>query len=212
MKSNERIFFDLQQFEGKSALMGIDEAGRGPLAGPVVVGAVSINQTFLANYEKYPWLCEINDSKKLSPKKRELLFQNLCEFRKKNLIRFTAFAVNNEKIDQINILQATTLAMNIAAQRLWNDNSKIIIDGNPVKFFKYTHTGIIKGDSKSCCIGMASIIAKVTRDRIMDFFDKKYPQYNFSQNKAYGTKQHTDALTKYGLSPIHRVTFCQKYT
>ena len=209
--TNERIDFDLRHLEVKPLLIGVDEAGRGPLAGPVVACAVLICRKILDNCSDYPWLCEINDSKKLSPIKRENLFTELCNLQRKNLIRFTTFATSHEVIDRTNILQATTLAMNNTIQRLWSESATIIIDGKPVKQLLFPHVAVIKGDQKSCCIGMASIIAKVIRDRIMNYFHKKYPLYGFAQHKGYGTQNHIATIRKYGLSPIHRVTFCKNF-
>ena len=183
--------------KGFKFVCGVDEAGRGPLAGPVCAAAVILNEEIEG----------LNDSKKLSEKKREALFDVIKE---KALSYSIAFA-SVEEIEEYNILNATYLAMNRAIEGLNVKAEFALIDGNRVP------TGItvpcetvVKGDAKSCSVAAASILAKVTRDRLMLEEDKKYPQYNFKKHKGYGTKEHTDAILKYGLSPIHRPSFLKK--
>ncbi|MDR1906885.1 MAG: ribonuclease HII [Puniceicoccales bacterium] len=208
---NERIIFDREMVADSAHLIGVDEAGRGPLAGPVIVCGTKISRDFLQRVTDFPPLLWVNDSKKLSPEKREILFQYLLGLRKQRLIQFTVSARDHATIDKINILEATTDAMSDAVARLISSSTKVLIDGNSLKHFHYPHLGIIKGDSKSFCIGMASIIAKVTRDRIMNFLSKKYPQYGFEKHKGYGTTAHISAIQQYGPSPIHRKTFCKNF-
>jgi ribonuclease HII len=179
---------------GYRLVAGIDEAGRGPLAGPVVAGAVILRETSFRN--------EVNDSKKLSAKKRELAYEEII---RKAIIGIGI--VDEKTIDEINIYRATIRAMELAISELEVQPDYAIVDGRmkistacPVKC-------IIKGDSKSLSIAAASIIAKVTRDRIMEEQDKLYPQYGFARHKGYPTKDHKKALKDHGPSPIHRLTF-----
>lgn len=210
--SCDRIFFDCGQLGDKNYIIGIDEAGRGPLAGPVIVAGVRVSRSLLENYHRYPFLEEVNDSKKLSPSKREQLFQGILLLRNEKLLQITVCNRSHEQIDQVNILQATTDAMKYVTQRLFKPNDLLLIDGKALKGLGFEHQAIIKGDGKSCCIGMASIVAKVIRDRIMTFYHKKYALYNFAQHKGYGTAAHIATIKKYGLSPIHRKTFCKHCT
>jgi ribonuclease HII len=209
---NERINFDWKMMVDSAHLIGVDEAGRGPLAGPVIVCGAKVSRDFLQRVTDFPLLSSVNDSKKLSSQKREALFQYLLELRKQKLIQFTIASRNHEIIDKINILEATTAAMDNVIVRLISPKTKILIDGNPLKHLQIPHLGIVGGDSKSFCVAMASIIAKVARDRIMAFFGKKYPQYAFEKHKGYGTAIHMAAIEQYGLSPIHRKTFCEKFS
>lgn len=183
--------------KGFKFVCGVDEAGRGPLAGPVCAAAVILNEEIEG----------LNDSKKLSEKKREALFDEI----KEKSVSFSIAFASVEEIEEYNILNATYLAMNRAIEGLNVKADFALIDGNRVP------TGItvpcetvVKGDAKSCSVAAASILAKVTRDRLMLEEDKKYPQYNFKKHKGYGTKEHTDAILKYGLSPIHRPSFLKK--
>ena len=179
------------------AVCGVDEAGRGPLAGPVCAAAVILAEEIEG----------LNDSKKLSEKKREALFD---EIKEKALSYSIAFA-SVEEIEEHNILNATYLAMNRAVEGLNIKAEFALIDGNRVPTdIKVPCKTVIKGDALSCSIAAASILAKVTRDRLMLEEDKKYPQYNFKKHKGYGTKEHTDAILKYGVSPIHRPSFLKK--
>ena len=188
---------DQVKSKGFKFVCGVDEAGRGPLAGPVCAAAVILNEEIEG----------LNDSKKLSEKKRETLFDEI----KEKSVSFSIAFASVEEIEEYNILNATYLAMNRAIEGLNIKADFALIDGNRVP------TGItvpcetvVKGDAKSCSVAAASILAKVTRDRLMLEEDKKYPQYNFKKHKGYGTKEHTDAILKYGLSPIHRPSFLKK--
>ena len=190
----EKEFFE----KGYSCICGVDEAGRGPLAGPVCAAAVILPP----NLE----LPGLNDSKKLSDKKRRELFPIIKE---KALAYGIAFA-DHKEIDEINILQATYLAMERALSQLSLRPDMALIDGNRAKDFGLPVTTVVHGDALSANIAAASILAKVTRDDYMDQIAKEYPQYGFQVHKAYGTKAHYAALTEFGPSPIHRMTFLKK--
>ena len=181
--------------EGFSPVAGTDEAGRGPLAGPVYAAAVILPPEI-----DIPGL---NDSKKLTDKKRRELYDVITE---KAVSYGIAFA-SHEEIDEINILQATYLAMERAMGQLSKKPDLALIDGNRAKDFGLPVRTIVKGDSLSASIAAASILAKVTRDRYMEEMDEKYPQYGFAIHKGYGTKRHYEAIKAYGLSEIHRRTF-----
>lgn len=181
--------------KGANLIAGIDEAGRGPLAGPVVAAAVIFPEKIK------PF--DLNDSKKLSPCQREKLYE---------LIWDQAMAVgigySNEKIiDEINILQATYRAMREAVASLPIIPDYILVDGREIPDLNIQQTAIVKGDGKCFSIAAASIIAKVTRDRLMIEYDRKYPDYNFAQHKGYPTKKHIQAILKHGECPIHRTSF-----
>lgn len=187
--------------EGFDFIVGIDEAGRGPLAGPVVASAVVILEN---NFEN-----RIDDSKKLSSLQRDKAYLEIV-----SKTVFGLGIVDEKIIDRINILQATRLAMKDAVTALLNKtksslNKKIhlLIDGDIALDFDFPYTSIIKGDSKSKSIASASILAKVTRDKLMDEYDKIYPQYGFIQHKGYPTKRHKLAIKKFGFCNIHRTTF-----
>ena len=184
---------------GVQLICGVDEAGRGPLAGPVCAAAVILP----ANLE----IAGLNDSKKLSDKKRRELFPIIKE---KALAYGIAFA-SHEEIDEINILQATYLAMERAIAQLSVKPELALIDGNRAKDFGLPVQTVVHGDSLSASIAAASILAKVTRDRLMEQLDETYPQYGFAVHKGYGTKRHYAALTEFGPSPIHRMTFLKKF-
>lgn len=184
---------------GFQTICGVDEAGRGPLAGPVCAAAV-----ILPPHLQIPGL---NDSKKLSDKRRRELFPVICE---QALAFGIAFATEQE-IDEINILQATFLAMQRALDRLEIRPDLALIDGNRQKDFGLPVKTVIKGDSLSANIAAASILAKVTRDDLMVRQAEQFPQYGFEIHKGYGTKAHYAALEQYGPSPIHRMTFLRKF-
>ena len=184
-----------KQYDYCSYICGIDEAGRGPLAGPVVAGAVVLPKDTRILY--------INDSKKLSEKRREELFEVI----KKEAISVGVGIATPQRIDEINILQATYEAMRMAISKLSVKPDVLLNDAVTSPEVDIQQVPIIKGDAKSMSIGAASIIAKVTRDHIMYDYDKQYPEYGFAKHKGYGTKQHTDAIRKYGACPIHRMTF-----
>jgi len=177
-------------------IAGIDEVGRGPLAGPVTAAAVILPKNCQIMY--------INDSKKLSKKKREILFDNI----KEQAISIGIGIVSNYVIDEINILQATFEAMKIAIDNLNVKPQFIIVDGNmKIPNIKIPQKDIVKGDCKTISIAAASIIAKVTRDRIMTSYSYTYPEYHFEKNSGYGSQQHIKSIEKYGTCPIHRKTF-----
>ena len=182
--------------KGCSLLAGIDEAGRGPLAGPVTAAAVILS--------KGTDIPSLNDSKKLTPKKRDSLFEIIQE----KAIAFSIISVDNEVIDKINILQATFLAMKNAIEALKIKPELCLIDGNhKVPNLNFSQEAVIDGDAKSAAIAAASILAKVTRDKIMLELAKQYPNYCFEKHKGYGTKVHLEAIAKFGPCPIHRKTF-----
>lgn len=174
---------------------GVDEAGRGPLAGPVVASAVIFEQGVVID--------GVNDSKKLTEKKREELFHTIH----KKALAVGIGIVSHDVIDRINILQASFLAMNKALDHLKMPPEQLLVDGNFFRHEKYSVENIIKGDSLSHSIAAASIIAKVTRDALMKELHEQYPQYGFAKHKGYGTAAHIEAIRKYGYSPIHRRSF-----
>lgn len=188
---------------GYCFIAGIDEVGRGPLAGPVVASSAMFSSDVikagLPNSLK-----DVNDSKKLSEKKREHLFDVLNDF---DGVDFGISIIESEEIDRINILQATHKAMSKSLISLQHNPDHLLVDGRPVKSLGKSQSAIVKGDSLSYSIGAASIIAKVTRDRMMKKFDLKFPGYGFSSNKGYGTREHLNALNDLGPCSIHRLTF-----
>ena len=187
-----------REYAGWGAVCGIDEAGRGPLAGPVVAGAV-----ILPKDEK---ILYVNDSKKLSEKKREMLYDEIMD----RALAVGVGIVGPERIDEINILQATYEAMRMAVAQLKVQPDILLNDAVTIPDLKVRQVPIVKGDAKSVSIAAASIIAKVTRDRLMREYDKLMPQYGFASHKGYGSREHIEALRKYGPSPIHRKTFIRK--
>ena len=188
---------------GYCFIAGIDEVGRGPLAGPVVASsAMFSSEVIKAGLPNS--LKDVNDSKKLSEKKREHLFDVLNDF---DGVDFGISIIESEEIDRINILQATHKAMSKSLISLENNPDHLLVDGRPVKSLGKSQSAIVKGDSLSYSIGAASIIAKVTRDRMMKKFDLKFPGYGFSSNKGYGTREHLNALNDLGPCSIHRLTF-----
>lgn len=185
--------------KGFKYVCGVDEAGRGPLAGPVCAAAVILPE----NIE----IEGLNDSKKLSEKKREALFEVI----KEKAVAYSIAYGSLEEIEEINILNATFLAMNRAISELKVNADFALIDGNQVpKGIEIPCQTVVKGDAKSASIAAASILAKVTRDRLLLEYDKEYPQYNFKKHKGYGTKEHTELILEYGPSPIHRMSFLKK--
>lgn len=177
------------------SISGVDEAGRGPLAGPVVAAAVIFDKDFFIE--------GVNDSKKLSKKKRDELYTKIIS----SALSYGVGIIDNEEIDRINILQASLKAMKIAVGKLTAKPDLILIDGNKSFHSEIKTKTIVKGDSKSFAIAAASIIAKVTRDEMMVEASKKYPQYQWHQNKGYPTKIHREAVIKHGPTPLHRKTF-----
>lgn len=184
---------------------GVDEAGRGPLAGPVVAGAVVILDKNLPE----DFLSHLDDSKKLTPAKREKLYAQLFQLREEGKVDFGIGEANVEEIDHLNILQATFLAMNRAFSQLKVKVNRAIIDGNQhPKGFPVANDTVVKGDAKSYSIAAASILAKVYRDHYMGDLAKKYPHYLFDKNAGYGTKAHIEALKQYGaVKGVHRESF-----
>ena len=184
--------------KGYTAVCGIDEAGRGPLCGPVCAAAVIL-----------PVDCEIegiNDSKKLSEKKREALFDVITE----KALAYSVSMVDAKTIDEINILQATFLAMRTAVENLSLKPDYALIDGNGKPGLSIAEETVVKGDAKSVSIAAASILAKVSRDRYMKEADEKYPEYQFAKHKGYGTKLHYEMIAEHGICPEHRRSFLKK--
>lgn len=201
-KERERLAI-MREFENKyseyTLIAGIDEVGRGPFAGPVMTAAVIL-----------PKDCEIlylNDSKKLSEKKREELFPEIME----KAIAIGIGSATPEEIDEINILQATYKAMREAISKLNPQPELMLNDAVTIPGVNIRQVPIIKGDAKSVSIAAASVIAKVTRDRLMCEYDKMYPGYGFASNKGYGSAEHIEALQKLGPCPIHRKSFIKNY-
>lgn len=197
----EKLFFDRELLGDGSYLIGVDEVGRGPLAGPVVTAAVVLP------------LCEelliegIDDSKKLSAKKRSTLAEQI----KQRAIGYAICEVSPEVIDRINILQATRLCMKNSVEKIAVNADMVLTDGNMTLDIALPQRSVVKGDALSYSIGAASILAKVYRDNLMDEYAQKYPAYAFDNNKGYGTAAHIAAIREKGLCPIHRRTFTTKF-
>ncbi len=185
----------LYKAQGYKFICGIDEAGRGPLSGPVVAGACILPENLV--------IPELNDSKKITEKKREKLYDVIVE----SAICYGIGMASPAEIDELNILNATMLAMHRALEKLEPKADFALIDGNVARGFSIPTKTIIKGDSISASISAASILAKVTRDRICLEDAVKYPEYNFQKHKGYSTKEHMDAVRKYGPCEIHRKSF-----
>lgn len=185
--------------KGYTAICGVDEAGRGPLAGPVCAAAVILPMDLA--------IPGLNDSKKLTEKKREELYPIICE----QAVAYGIAFADHKEIDSVNILQATFLAMERAIAQLKGKADFALIDGNREKDFGLPVQTLIKGDSRSANIAAASVLAKVTRDRYMLEMAKEYPGYGFEIHKGYGTKAHYDALTRLGPCSIHRMSFLRKF-
>jgi len=186
--------------EGLKYICGIDEAGRGPLAGPVVVAAVIMPENSMIE--------GVNDSKKVSEKKRELLYDLIT----KEAISCSVGIINQDEIDEINILNATKKGLTKCVKELSVKPDRILVDAlEKIDTCGIPYTSIIKGDAKCYSIAAASIIAKVTRDRIMRNWDEVYPEYGFEKHKGYGTAAHIQAIKKYGLTPIHRKSFTKNF-
>lgn len=183
---------------GYNVVCGIDEAGRGPLAGPVCAAAVILPENY-----SHPVL---NDSKKLSEKKREEVFEDIV----RDAVSYSIAFADEKEIDEINILNATFLAMKRAVDGLTVKPDLAIIDGNRLANTSVKEVTLVKGDAKCMSVAAASILAKVTRDRLMLLLDEKYPEYQFSKHKGYGTKLHYEMIEKYGVSEIHRRSFLKK--
>ena len=208
LKREEKLRLERERIEGMKVyerahpdchlICGVEEAGRGPFAGPVVAGAVILS---LDDPERE--ILYLNDSKKLSEKKREALYDEIME----KAVSVGVGIVEREVIDEINILQATFLAMQKAIAALDPQPDYILADAVTIPKIAIPQEGIVKGDAKSVSIAAGSIIAKVTRDRIMYEYDKLYPEYGFASHKGYGTKAHIEAIKEYGMLDIHRRSF-----
>ncbi len=183
---------------GYKSVCGVDEAGRGPLAGPVCAAAVILPENTVIE--------EVNDSKKLTEKKRELLFDVI----KASALSYSIAYASVEEIEELNILNATMLAMKRAVEALEIKPDFVMIDGNRVPKLGIDCESIVKGDAKSMSIACASILAKVSRDRLLYDYAKQYPQYGFDKHKGYGTKLHIEMIKKYGPCPYHRMSFLTK--
>lgn len=200
-EKKEKEFVDKLKFEkeeqskGRFLIAGVDEVGRGPLAGPVCVAAVMMPLDDVIE--------GVDDSKKISEKKRDLLFEQI----KEKAICYSIQMVNEQTIDEINILEATKLAMKNAIESLEIKPDVVLVDAISKLDTNVEIRGIVKGDALSYSIGCASILAKVTRDRLMCDLAKEYPEYGFEKHKGYGTKQHIDALKEYGPCVYHRLSF-----
>lgn len=180
---------------GLRLVCGVDEAGAGPLAGPVYAAAVILPADWTP--------AGLNDSKKVTPKKRDVLFDEICEHAQ----AWAVAAVDEKEIDRINILNARMKAMELAIRGLSITPEYALIDGNCSRGITLPNETIVGGDGSSASIAAASILAKVSRDRFMTELDARYPEYGFARHKGYGTKAHYEALRKYGPSPVHRLTF-----
>jgi ribonuclease HII len=227
--------FDLKQIYGFDSLIGVDEAGRGALAGPVVAAAVLVNQPFLEGRWAVARAGRVNDSKQLTPAEREELWFEFETLEGQGEIHAHYGSASVEEIEAHNILGATKLAMRRALEGIYPPGAfaqqtepdlfasieeraqfqpavscRILIDGLALKHFPYPHTGFVRGDGRSLCIAMASIIAKVTRDRLMNDLDRQFPGYGFAQHKGYGTEEHRDAVLRLGRCPQHRDMFLRK--
>lgn len=191
----ERLIFEQQAYDsGKKYIAGLDEAGRGPMAGPLVVGAVIFPRGY---YNE-----KINDSKKLTEKKREELYEVIIQ----DALAYQIEIIDVESVDRLNVYQASKKGMLDAIDHLSIRPDYALTDAMPLGDV-IDHQAIVKGDAKSLSIGAASILAKVTRDRIMNEYAKIYPEYGFEKHKGYPTKQHKEALKNYGVTPIHRRSF-----
>jgi ribonuclease HII len=194
--NKDMLYYELEAYlSGYKVVAGVDEAGRGPLAGPVVAAAVILPRGLVID--------GIDDSKKLSEKKRNDLFKII----KQKAVDFSVSYLTNEEIDKINILNASLKAMKKALDNLNVKPDYALIDGNTSRFITIKHLTIIKGDQKSASIAAASILAKVTRDNMMEELDKIYPDYKFAKHKGYPTKEHISILKEIGPCEIHRKSF-----
>ncbi len=227
--------FDLKQIEGWAQLIGVDEAGRGALAGPVVAGAVLVTQEFLEGRWAVARSGRVNDSKQLTPEQRAEVYADIERLALEGQLRATVGEASVAEIEELNILGATKLAMRRALEGLYPPGAferkiepdlfappeevhafqpqvscRILIDGLALRGFVYPHTAVVRGDARSLCIAMASIVAKVTRDRRLEALEAQYPGYGFARHKGYGTDDHRLALLQRGRCPAHRGTFLRK--
>ena len=204
VKFSDRLEFERELWSrGLTRVAGVDEAGRGPLAGPVVAAAVIFPPAGPeAGFDER--LLDLNDSKQLTERQRDDFFNILTS---NSEIHFAVAIVDAETIDRINILQATHRAMNDALVRLQPQPEHVLVDGRPVKSMALPNTALVKGDARSYSIAAASVLAKVIRDRMMREFDERFSGYGFAEHKGYGTPQHLAALAERGPCPIHRRSF-----
>ena len=227
--------FDLQRIQGFEGLIGVDEAGRGALAGPVVAAAVLVTRDFLEGRWAVGKAGRVNDSKQLTAAEREELWGEFEALVAQGQIHANYGVASVAEIETSNILGATKLAMRRALEGIYPPSAfarreepdlfaseaekaafqpavscQILIDGLPLRHFPYPHQGVVSGDARSLCVAMASIIAKVTRDRLMDGLEELHPGYGFAQHKGYGTEEHRAAILKLGRSPVHRDSFLRK--
>ncbi|MFI3291518.1 MAG: ribonuclease HII [Opitutales bacterium] len=229
---NKLASFDIEHLRLRTYFTGVDEAGRGALAGPVCAAAFLADEKFYDRLDDFKILAQLNDSKQLKSEQRDTIYFELIELKKKGIVDFEWAFASVEEIEKINILEATKLAMKRALDQLNNRNelnyalmqnrlelfesstpnlaqSEIFVDGKPLKNFKYKHFSIIKGDSKSFAIAAASVVAKVNRDKLMIDLAKTYKHYAIEQHKGYATALHCERLSELGLSPIHRKSFVE---
>jgi ribonuclease HII len=227
--------FDLKQIFGFGSLIGVDEAGRGALAGPVVAAAVLVSQEFLEGRWAVGKSGRVNDSKQLSAEERTALWMEFEELVGQGQIHANFGVASVAEVETVNVLGATKLAMRRALEGIYPPSAfekktepdlfaseaeksafqptvscQILIDGLPLRNFPYPHQGVVSGDGRSLCIAMASIIAKVTRDRLMVELETKFPGYGFAQHKGYGTEEHRDAVLRLGRCVQHREMFLRK--
>lgn len=227
--------FDLKAIEGYVQVIGVDEAGRGALAGPVVAGAVLVTKEFLEDRWAVVHSGCINDSKQLTPEQRAEAYAEIERLALEGRIHATFGEASVVEIAELNILGATKLAMRRALENIYPPSAfahqtepdlfsgeaeirayhppascRILIDGLTLRRFVYPHLGVVHGDARSLCIAMASIVAKVTRDRLMEALDAKYPDYGFAQHKGYGTEEHCALVLRLGRCPAHRGDFLRK--
>jgi ribonuclease HII len=229
--------YDLQFLSATEKIVGIDEAGRGALAGPVVAAAVALGGDFYNSVWCQQRSGEVNDSKQLSVSKRDALYAQMTQLKERREISYAVGISSVAEVEQLNVFGATKLAMERALEKLENlmdgvtferhqsdaplfeqpletdsfhGTTRVLIDGIPLKGFAFRHQAIVHGDGLSLAIAMASIIAKVTRDRIMDGLDMRFPCYGFSEHKGYATRKHRDAIREIGPSPEHRPSFLKK--
>lgn len=228
--------FDLKQIAGFDTLIGVDEAGRGALAGPVVAGAVRVSREFLEGRWAQARASKVNDSKQLSPEQRDEVFADLQELVAAGEIAMGVGRAEVGEIESLNILGATKLAMRRAMEQIYPPevfrqreepdlfsapealatfqptvNCRVLIDGLKLRGFPYPHEGVVHGDARSLSIAMASVAAKVTRDRAMVAMDGEYPGYGFAAHKGYGTEEHREALLRQGRCFQHRDKFVRSF-
>jgi len=220
---------DARLLVGLDRLVGVDEAGRGAMAGPVVAGACALSVDFFASADAVELSAGINDSKQLSAAAREQQYRTICQLQSDGMLDFSIAFSSVEEIAELNILGASRLAMQRAVESLaarsedWAlpeatpgplfsgpETVRLIVDGRPLKPFPYTHAGIIKGDGKSLTIAIASIVAKVSRDQALLQLAVDYPNYGFDGHKGYATQAHREAILTHGPCPIHRQLFLRK--